>query len=212
LLIATAIGSAGMTGVSSVLAVDPPSTVAVTGSLRDETGVPLGGIHLAIAEELPPDGGLAGVQVATSGDGTFAAAIERFGTADEPVTLTIRTVGDQQIQIIGVVCSRTLAVTVVERRQVALRDVVDPLPPIDLVATMTVIGEVCDATSAPRAHAAARVGPADPVVDPTPPSTDTITPAAGPSTRLATALLIGFVVGLVAAVLLLVPRPGARRD
>jgi hypothetical protein len=212
LLIATAIGSAGMTGVSSVFAVDPPSTVAVTGSLRDETGAPLEGIHLAIAEELPPDGGLAGVQVATTGDGTFAASIERWGMADEPATLTIRTVTDQQIEIIGEACSRTLAVTVRERREVALRDAVDPLPPIDLVATTTVLGEVCDATSTPRVHAAAPAGPAAPLVGPTPPPTDTIAPAAGPSTRMATALLIGFVVGLVAAVLLLVPRPGARRD
>ena len=150
--------------------------------------------------------------MATTGDGTFAASIERWGKADAPVMMMIQTVGDQRIEIIGATCSRTLAVTVRDRRKVTLRDVSGPLPPIDLVATTTVLGEVCDATSTPRVQAEAPGGPADPIADPTPPPTDTIAPAAGPSPRSATALLIGFVVGLVAAVLLLVPRPGARRD
>jgi hypothetical protein len=48
-------------------------------------------------------------------------------------------------------------------------------------------------------------------VNPTPPPTDASPPLGDRGERPETALLLGFVVGLAATLLLLVPRPGARR-
>ncbi len=143
----------------------------------------------------------------TAADGSFAASISSSEAIDAPAVLTIRTVPGTQVVVIGAACSRTLGVSVAHSRSLTPAGTT-ALPAIDLVAATTVLGEVCGTTATPHpeagTHAAAHV---------TPPPTDTNPPAhAGPSERLATALLVGFVVGLVAAFLLLVPRPGARRD
>ncbi len=202
-----AIGAAGTTGMSVVLAADAPAALAVSGSLHDAHGAPLGGIRLVIAQELPPDGGLAGSEVVTGRDGTFVAELAAWGTTDAPAVLTIRTAPGARVEVLGARCNRTVDVTVVDTRDVALANATAP-PPIDLVAETTLIGEICGTTATPPADA-----PTHHAAHVTPPPTDTNPPAiGGPSERLATALLVGFVVGLAAAFLLLVPRPGARRD
>jgi hypothetical protein len=200
-----------MTGMSAALAVDPPpTTVAVTGSLHDADGVLLGGIALRINVELPPDGGLAGVEVLTTTGGGFDAFIPALGATARPATLTIRTLPDQLVYLPAGSCSRTFGVTVDDTRTVALAETTDPLPPIELVATTTLLGEACGATATPPVLGAV---PADPAPNVTPPPTDAIRPAlGGGSERLPTALLVGFAVGLAVAFLFLVPRPGARRD
>jgi hypothetical protein len=50
--------------------------VTVRGTLVDGHGTPLGVIHLVIEELVPPDGGLAGFQVATDAGGAFSADLE----------------------------------------------------------------------------------------------------------------------------------------
>ena len=210
LLLATAIGAAGTTGVSTALAVDPPARVAIAGTLADGHGAALAGIDLVISEELPPDGGLAGFQTTTGADGSFAVAVEPWGTANAPATLTIKAAPDATTTVVGESCSRTWSVTVADTRQVALADAGAPPEPIALSAATELVGEVCGATGTPHPTPAPNSG-SHTRANPTPPPTDADPTLGDREERPASALLVGFVVGLAAAIVMLLPRPGARR-
>jgi hypothetical protein len=210
LVLATAIGAAGTTGLSTALAVDPPAKVDIAGTLADGHGAALAGIDLIVSEELPPDGGLAGFQATSGPDGSFAVAVEPWGTADAPATLTIKAAPDSTITAVGESCSQTWSVTLAETRQVALSEAAVPPEPIALVARTELVGEVCGATGTPRPTPAPNSG-SHTQANPTPPPTDANPTLGDREERPATALLVGFVVGLAAALLMLLPRPGARR-
>jgi hypothetical protein len=202
-----AIGSAGTTGISSVLGVDASATVPLSGTLVDEHGARLPGIHLVIAEEESPDGGLAGSSVITAADGSFSATIYAWGTADAPATLTISTPPDEQLEVLGTACTQTWAVAVTDTRPLTLAETTAPPAAIEVVAQTTLLGEVCGTTGQPPANSGAGRGSRV-----TPPPTDLTTPILERSDeQLGPALVLGFLVGLVAAAALLIPRPGARQ-
>jgi hypothetical protein len=216
-LIAAAVGTGGMTGLTSALAADP-AMVTIGGSLVDGDGAGLGGIHLVIVEELPPDGGPEAYSVTTGDDGSFSLEVHPWGTTEAPASLSIGTPPDESIELIGDACSRTWAVQVVDHRSVALAEAAPD--PIALTATMTLIGEVCGTTATPPT-------PTSPVAGGptnggtgsgsgsgaglTPPPTDTFGASVAEPERTAPALTIGFLVGLLVAVVVMLPRHGARR-
>lgn len=203
LLIAAAVGAGGMTGMTSVLAVDP-STVALTGSVADGAGAPLAGVHLVISEELEPDGGLAGFQATTGADGSFSVDVYAWGSAAAPAKLTIRTPADEQIEIVGDPCSQTWGVAVQQNADVTFADAAPT--PLAITATTTLLGEVCGTTATPPPTTGRGGG-----AGLTPPPTDLgIATRASAPDRLGPALVIGFSLGLLIAVSIL-PRPGARR-
>ena len=204
LLVAAAVGTGGMTGIGSALAAGP-STVSLTGTVVDGSGAALGGVHLVITEELAPDGGLAAFQTATAADGSFAADLYAWGTADAPATVSIATPAGEEREVAGGSCSRTWAVTVKTDAQLALAD--SAPEPLTVTASTTLVGEVCGttATPPPANHAGGWAGL-------TPPPTDAFARTAGTaSERHGPALTIGFVVGLLLATLVLLPRRKARR-
>ena len=211
LLVAAAVGTGGMTGMTSVLAADP-ATVDLTGTVIDAAGAPLAGVHLVISEELPPDGGLAAYQVTTAADGSFGIDIHAWGTADVPASLTIKTPADETVVVLGEKCSQTWGIAVAASEQVALADA--PPDPLTLTAATTLLGEVCGTTATPPpANSGNGNGSATggrPVLTPPPTDTFAASNAAAPD-RLGPALSIGFVVGLLAAALLLLPNPRSRR-
>ena len=206
LLVAAAVGTGGMAGMTSALA-GSPATVGLEGTVVDSAGAPLGGVHLVISEELPPDGGLAAFQVTTAADGSFGADVYAWGTAVAPATLTISTPADEAVDIIGETCSQTWGVVVAANHQVALAEATPD--PLTLTATTTLLGEACGTTATPPPDSR---GTNSGRGDLTPPPTDafSMSAAAAPD-RLGPALTIGFVIGLVAAAALLLRRPGARR-
>lgn len=213
LLVATLIGLAGTTGISAVLAADPPVNVDIAGIVVDQHGLRLPGVHLVISEELPPDGGIAGFRVTTGADGSFSASLFAWGTSDAPADLRITTPADEAITVpIDAQCSRTYSVAVSDVRQVALHD--DPAPgPLDVVAATTVLGEICGTTATPPPGSASGNGATrTPSPRLTPPPTDAV-PSAGirEGDRAGMALLLGFVTGLIGATVLLSNRSAARR-
>jgi hypothetical protein len=206
------IGVAGTTGVSAVLAVDPPSTVAIVGTLVDQSGTALPGVHLVITEELPPDGGFAGFQAETAADGSFSATLFAWGTADGPAEIRINAPQDESITLaVDDQCSRTLGVVVADARQLALADPAAASTPLDVVATSSVLGEACGTTATPQTN----VGSGNsrgPAAQLTPPPTDVRQPVTtGAEDRIGPALLLGFISGLIGAAGFVVVRPGARR-
>jgi hypothetical protein len=206
LLVAAAVGTGGMAGMTSALA-GAPATVGLEGTVVDGADAPLGGVHLVISEELPPDGGLAAFQVTTAADGSFAANVFAWGTADAPATLSIATPADEAVDVIGESCSQTWGVVVQADRQLALADATPD--PLSLTATTTLLGEVCGTTATPPPDSRGTNGGRP---DLTPPPTDTlVAPIANAPDRIGPALSIGFVIGLVAAAAVLLLRPGARR-
>jgi hypothetical protein len=210
-LLAATIGAVGMTGMSSALAVDRSATVPLSGRLIDASGSPLAAVPLVVAEELPPDGGLAGWQVVTAGDGTFAVSVLPWGTTDAPASLTIRTEPGAVLSRQAGDCTRTLEVTLADRRLLRLADTTGAPARIDLVAATTLTGEVCAATATSPAVAGGLGAPAH-GTGPTPPATDGLpAPLDGSTDRPATALLVGFGLGLLAALLFVLPRSGVRR-
>ena len=213
LLVAGAVGAGGMTGMTSVLAADP-STVAIAATLVDGAGQPLGGVHLTIVEELPPDGGIAAFTATTAPDGAFVVGLYPWGTAAAPATVTVRTEPDEELTIEAGSCSRTWGVAVADSRQLALAET---LPDgFEVTATTTLLGEVCGTTGTPGDGGGSTTGNggAGGVAQITPPPTDVSPrPITGPGERLGPALTIGFALGLglALAAALLVPRPGSRR-
>lgn len=206
LLVAAAVGTGGMAGMTSALA-GGPATVGLEGTVVDSAGAPLGGVHLVISEELPPDGGLAAFKVTTAADGSFGASVYAWGTADAPATLMIATPADEAVDVIGETCSQTWGVVVAANHQMALADVSPD--PLTLIATTTLLGEVCGTTATPPPDSR---GTSDGRPDLTPPPTDAfVATIANAPDRIGPALTIGFVIGLLAATAVLLPRPGARR-
>jgi hypothetical protein len=217
LIVAAAVGAGGMAGMTSALAADP-ATVALTGTLIDGGGAPLAGIHLVIDETLPPNGGNAAFQVTTAADGSFAADVHAWGTVDAPATLTV-TARDETVVLESENCSRTWSVAIDPDQAVTLAGAA--LDPLTLTATTALVGEVCGTVASPPPTIATSpptiatsppntTGGGRPQV--TPPPTDTFElPAASEPDRLGPALMIGFVVGLLASAAVLLSRPGARR-
>jgi len=207
LVLALAVGVAGTTGISTALAVDPPATVALSGSLRDSAGSPLPGIRLVIAEEQSADGGLAGYEVVTARDGTFGLDVQPWGSSAAPARITIRTSPDTTMQVLAAPCSRTVGVSVADTRDVMLEEPAARPQALDLVAATTVLGEVC------RTLATAKPDVARPPAAVTPPPTET-GPGLEPASedRHAAALVVGFATGLLATILFVLPRPRRRRD
>lgn len=210
LVIATAMGAGGMTGMASALAVDPPSQVAIAGTVVDGDGAPIGGVPLVISEE-HPEGGIAAVQVTTGTDGGFTADLFPWGTADVPARLSISTPAGTMVEVIGAACTQTWGVNLDEERPVAWAE--SAPEPLALVAETELLGEVCGtvATPPPGTGTGTNTGTGG-QGNLTPPPTDTLHDAvAGRVDRHGPALAIGFVVGLMIAATFLTPRPGARR-
>lgn len=210
LLVAAAVGAGGMTGMASALAADP-LTVALNGSLVDDSGAPLGGVHLTIVEELPPDGGIAAFPVTTASDGSFSADVYAWGTEAAPASVTISTAPDESIVVEADSCSRTWSVTVADHRDLALAEVVPDT--FRISAATALLGEVCGTTGTPGAGSSggndSGAGSGSTV---TPPPTDVSGALRGTAQdRTGSALTIGFLIGIALAGLLLVPRPGSRR-
>lgn len=203
LLVAAAVGTGGMAGMTSALAADP-ATVGIAGTVVDGGGSPLAGVHLVISEEHPADGALAAVQAVTGADGSFGADVQAWGTAEAPAKLTIK--ADDELEVIGETCSWTWGVTVDDVRDVTLADAAPG--PLTVTATTTLLGEVCGTTATPPPDSQSAGGRPDL----TPPPTDTVplarSAAAG---REGPALSIGVAIGLLLAAVLLLPAPGARR-
>ena len=209
LLVATAVGTGGMTGMASALAADP-APVELTGVLLGAGDLPLVGVHLTITEEYSPDGGLASNQVVTGPGGRFSTSVFPWGTADAAATLTI--VAADQLKVEGNGCSQSWDVTLRSVSDVAFADAA-PVP-LTLVATTTLLGEVCGTTATPPPASRGGNGAGSgghPAI--TPPPTDLSAAALepGPGDRHGPALSLGFVLGLLLAAALLLPRPGARR-
>src|SRR4051794_39469899 len=193
LIVATAIGIAGTTGVGAVLAVDPQPSVPLTGMVVDKEGTALAGLHLVISEEGSPDGALAGFQATTAKDGTFTVQLYPWGTAAAPADVTIATPAHEQVSIDGEPCSRTYAVTLSDRRQIALADAAHPPKAIDVVAATKLLGEVCAATGSPAPDSGSGNGSAhSPRPRVTPPATDRLRRPTGAEERLGPALVVGF--------------------
>jgi len=203
LLVAAAVGTGGMTGMTSVLAADP-ATFSLAGHVVNHAGgAPLAGAPLVITEMVLPDGGAVAVQTTTGADGSFAVDIEALGTAEAPATLTIKAAPDALLEVVGATCSQTFGVAIDPGQDVTLSGAAPD--PLTVTATTTLVGEVCGTTGVPSTSRGGGAGL-------TPPPTDTLTAsiAAAPD-RLGPALSIGFIVGLLAAAAALMPRPGARR-
>lgn len=211
LLVAAAVGTGGMAGMTSALAAGP-ATVTIAGTVVDVDGAPLAGVHLVITEVLPPDGGSAALQAITAADGSFTADVFAWGTAEAPADLRITTPADEAIEVVGQSCSQTWGIAVDVERQVALAEAAPD--PLTLTATTTLLGEVCGTTGTPAPDPPGTgnsgAGGDQPAL--TPPPTDTVdAPAAAAGDRVGPALTIGFVVGLVVVTLLRAPRIRARR-
>ncbi len=207
LIISAAIGAGGMTGMTSVLAADPH--VDLSAKLVDGSGAPIGGVHLRITEELPPDGGLVAFQVVTAPDGTFGAALQPWGTAAAPAKVTIATGADEAVTVVGPTCSQTVGVTASTSADLALAD--GPPEPLTVTATTTILGEVCGTTATPP-PANGPAGGQSGGGRLTPPPTDTdLAGVSSAADRNGPALTIGFLVGLLVAAVMLASRPGMRR-
>ena len=205
LLVAAAVGTGGMTGMSPALAADP-ATVELSGVLLGAGDRPLAGIHLTITEEYSPDGGLASNQVVTGAGGHFSTSVFPWGTADAAATLTI--VAADQMKIDGNGCRQSWDVSLRSVTDVAFADAAPT--PLTLVAPPTLLGEVCGTTATPPPTSRGNSG-GHPAI--TPPPTDLAAAALEPGAtdRHGPALSLGFVLGLILAGVLLLPRPGARR-
>ena len=212
LLVAAAVGTGGMTGMASVLAADP-AMVSVAGHLVDGAGSPLGGVHLTIVEELPPDGGIAAFPVTTGSDGSFAADLYAWGTAAAPVSVTIATDPDQEIEVVGESCTQTWGVSASDARALTLAEAAPE--PMTVTASTTLLGEVCGTTGTPGGgntggtSGGSSGGGGSHL---TPPPTDaSIVRADASADRLGPALTLGFLAGLALVSAFLLPRRGARR-
>ena len=204
LLLAAAMGTGGMAGMTSVLAAEP-GMVGLSGTVVDGSGAPLGGVHLVVTEELPPDGGAAAFHVTTGADGSFALDVYAWGTADAPASLKVATPPDEELEVVGEACSQTWGVEVSQAAQLALADAAPE--PLAITAATTLLGEVCGTTGTPGDNSGSGTGGAQI----TPPPTDLgLAARPGAPDRLAPALVVGFALGLVIALSIL-PRPGARR-
>ena len=205
LLVSAAVGTGGMAGMTSVLAADP-ALVGLAGTVVNHDGrAPLAGVPLVVTEMVLPDGGSVAAQTTTGADGTFGIELQALGTADTPAIVTFRTPPNTMIEVIGETCSQTWGVAIDSGQDLTL----DGAAPdrLTLKATTTLIGEVCGTTGVP---ATGQSGGGSSRM--TPPPTDTSgVPNAADADRLAPALTIGFVVSVLAAAALLLPRPRARR-
>jgi hypothetical protein len=216
LLLAIAIGVAGTTGIGAVFAADPP-TVPLTGSLVNADGRPLPHVHLLVSEQVLPDGALAGFQASTGNDGVFRVDLFAWGTTDAPAQVTIKTPAHEQVTLRGDPCDQTYGIAVSDTRELALAepngDTSGAPKPIDVVATTTLLGEVCGTTGSPGPTDPGNGAAHSPAPRVTPPATDAARAALAQSEeRLGAALILGFVAGLIAAAAVFARRPrGARR-
>ena len=218
LLLTTAIGAAGTTGISAVVAADS-ATVPLTVTLATPLGMPLSGIDLAITEEESPTGGSAAFQLASDAAGSVTVQLYAWGTADAPATLRIETTPGQHVQEIAGNCTKTWNVDVADRRAVALAGGTQPQAPLTLVPLMALAGEVCGTQGTPGSNGgggsssgsgSSSSGSSGAKVTPPPTDTEAATLTAS-SERHGPALFLGFVLGLMATVLLLASRLGPRR-
>ena len=205
LLVAAAVGTGGMAGMTSVLAADP-ALVGLAGTVvTHDGGAPLAGVPLVITEMVLPDGGAVAAQATTGADGTFAVDVAALGTADAPATVTFKTPPDTMIEVVGDSCSQTWSVAIDAGQDVTLNG--NAPGHLTITATTTLMGEVCGTTGVP---ATGHGGGGSSNL--TPPPTDvSMASTEGPSDRVGPVLTIGFIVGLLAAVALVVPHRGARR-
>lgn len=205
LLVAAAVGTGGMAGMTSALAADPP-LVGIAGTVvNHDGGAPLAGVPLVITEIVLPDGAAVAAQTTTAADGSFAVDVQALGTADAPATVSIKTPVDTVIEVIGHSCSQTWSVTIDADQDLTLSGAAPE--PVTLTATTALMGEVCGTTGVPSTGQSG--GGSSRI---TPPPTDiSAGPPLGEADRLGPALTIGFVVGLLAAAALVLPRPRARR-
>ena len=213
MLIALAIGFAGTTGISAVLATDPVASVALAGTLVDQHGAPIAGVDLVVSEEAPPDGGLAGFAATTGDDGSFTVQLYPWGTTDSPASVSIRTAGAVTITRETDGCSQTLSVTASDLRELALAEPASAPEPIVVVATTAVVGEACGTTATPPPNTSTG-GAAGHTARPrvTPPATESLgTPIAPGGERPSAAVILGLVGTLVVTMTLVTPRPRSVR-
>ena len=214
MLLAAAIGVAGTTGISAALAVDPVASVPLGGVLVDEHDLPIAGVDLVVSEEAAPDGGLAGFHATTGDDGSFTVNLYRWGTAEAPASVSIRTAGAVTIAREQNGCSQTLSVTVSDVRELVLAEPAAAPQPIDVVATTTVLGEACGTTATPPPPNTNSGGAAGHTARPkvTPPATESLRTTIAPAGEHRSAVVLGFVGALVVAIAFVTPRrPRARR-
>jgi hypothetical protein len=204
LLVAAAVGTGGMAGMTSALAADPGQVSLAGTVVNHDGGTPLGGVPLVITEMVLPDGAAVAVQTTTAADGSFAVDMQALGTADAPATVSIKTSADTMIEVIGDSCSQTWSVAIDADQDLTLSGAAPD--PVTLTATTALLGEVCGTTGVPpTSHGGGSAGI-------TPPPTDTFaTPTTAAPDRIGPALAIGFVVGLLAVAALLLPRRRTRR-
>ena len=218
LLLATAIGAAGTTGMSAVFAADP-GTLPQTVTLKTSLGISLSGIDLVITEEESPTGGSAAFQVTTDADASVTVDLSPWGTSDAPAKLRIETTPGQHVQQILGNCTKTWNLDVAEGRSIALASATQPPARLTLEPVMALAGEVCGTQGTPGSTGgggssagggSSSSGGSGAKV--TPPPTDTqAAPLTAARERHGPALVLGFVLGLLATVLLLARRRGAPR-
>ena len=209
---AATVGIGGMTGIGSVLAVEPGMTT-LTGTLVDGAAAPLPGVHLVVTQEYAPDGGLAAVQATTGSDGTFVVEVHAWGTSESPAALRIATPAGEELQVNGPDCSQTWSVALDSRHELALAEATPE--PLTLTATTALLGEVCGTVGEPGPGTGTGSGTDSGTggggAAITPPPTDAMGTVAGPAgDRHGAILVIGFALGLAGVLAFLTPRPGAR--
>ena len=218
LLLATAIGAAGTTGMSAVFAA-APATLPLTVTLKTSLGISLSGIDLVITEEESPTGGSAAFQVTTDADASVTVDLSPWGTSDAPAKLRIETTPGQHVQQFVGNCTKTWNLDVAEGRSIALAGATQPPARLTLEPVMALAGEVCGTQGTPGSTGgggssagggSSSSGGSGAKV--TPPPTDTqAAPLTAARERHGPALVLGFVLGLLATVLLLARRRGAPR-
>jgi hypothetical protein len=203
---------------SAVFAADP-GTLPQTVTLKTSLGISLSGIDLVITEEESPTGGSAAFQVTTDADASVTVDLSPWGTSDAPAKLRIETTPGQHVQQILGNCTKTWNLDVAEGRSLALRGATQAPARLTLEPVMALAGEVCGTQGTPGSNGgggssagggSSSSGGSGAKV--TPPPTDTqAAPLTAARERHGPALVLGFVLGLLATVLLLARRRGAPR-
>ncbi len=198
-----------------------PATLPLTVTLKTSLGITLSGIDLVITEEESPSGGSAAFQATTGADASVTVDLYAWGTSDALATLRIETTPGQHVQQIAGNCTKSWNLDVAEGRSIALAGSTEPPARLTLEPVMALAGEVCGTQGTPGSSggggsstgggSSSSGGSGGKV---TPPPTDTGAAAASLTAsreRHGPALVVGFVLGLLATVMLLARRPGASR-
>ena len=197
-----------------------PATLPQTVTLKTSLGITLSGIDLVITEEESPSGGSAAFQATTDASASVTVDLYPWGTSDAPAKLKIETTPGQHVQQIAGNCTKTWNLDVADGRSLALAGASEAPARLTLEPTMALAGEVCGTQGTPGSNGgggsstgggSSSSGGSGGKVTPPPTDTHAAAPLTAARERHGPALVLGFVLGLLATVLLLARRLGAPR-